>query len=89
MKGHLEFDRDYAFCEAVGGMAAHGMMSDKYWLMLVDVARALTAQHELQRCMEHRGWTTVSLAARHRRVSGLPSVPGREPVQREPHAQTM
>jgi hypothetical protein len=59
VKGDLEFERDYAFCAAVGGMAAHGMTSDKYWLMFADVARALTAQRVLERCMARRGWTTV------------------------------
>lgn len=56
VKGDLEFEHDYAFCQAEGGMAAHGMMSDKYWLMFADVARALTARRALERCMERRGW---------------------------------
>jgi hypothetical protein len=60
VKGDLAFEHDYAFCEAVGGKAASGMMSDKYWLMFVDVARALTARRVLEHCMERRGWTMVS-----------------------------
>jgi hypothetical protein len=57
VKGELEFEHDVAFCEAVGGAAAHGLMADKYWLMFGDVARALTARRAFAQCMQRRGWT--------------------------------
>jgi hypothetical protein len=60
VKGDLEFEHDAAFCEAVGGAAARGMMADKYWLMFGEVARALTERHTFEQCLQRRGWTPGS-----------------------------
>jgi hypothetical protein len=59
VRSDLELAHDTAYCEALGGAAAHGMMFDKYWLMFVDVAREVTKQQVAQRCMERRGWARV------------------------------
>jgi hypothetical protein len=63
VKSDLELVHDAAYCEALGGAAAHGMMSDKYWLMFVDVAREVTKQQVLQYCMERRGWARADSGA--------------------------
>jgi hypothetical protein len=60
VKGDLAFEHDAAFGEAVGRAAARGMMADTYGLMFGEVARALTARHTFEQCMQRRGWTPVS-----------------------------
>jgi hypothetical protein len=69
VKNDLEWAHDVAYCEALGGAAAHGMMSDKYWLIFVDVAREVTKQRVLERCMERRGWTKTAAEVQHRPCS--------------------
>jgi hypothetical protein len=66
VKNDLELAHDAAYCEVLGGAAAHGMMADKYWLMFVDVGREVTKQRVLERCMERRGWAKTSAGVQHR-----------------------
>jgi hypothetical protein len=76
VKSDLELVHDVAYCEALGGAAAHGMMSDKYWLMFVDVARQVTTQQVLARCMERRGWAKASAGMPHRPCDTPAPTPG-------------
>jgi hypothetical protein len=65
LKGDLEFEHEYAICEALGGAAAQGMMSDKYWLVFADVARAMTKKPALESCMQRKGWSKTSALGPH------------------------
>jgi hypothetical protein len=52
-------------CEALGGAAAQGMMSDKYWLVFADVARAVTKKQAIESCMQRKGWSKTSAPGSH------------------------
>ena len=65
LKGDLEFEHEYAFCEALGGAAVHGMMSDKYWLVFADVGRAVTKKQAIESCLQRKGWSKTSALEAH------------------------
>jgi hypothetical protein len=80
LKGDLEFEHEYAFCEALAGAAVQGMMSDKYWLIFAELGRVLTEKQVMESCMQRKGWSQTSALGAHRvdimsKLIGIPLLP--------------